>query len=73
MLNLLKTNWKTTVTALMGIIPYILQHFGYWPSFIPLPPIEQVWPPLLAVLGVGATAKDGNVTGGTVHQNGDQK
>jgi hypothetical protein len=67
------TNWKTSATAFMAVVPYILQHFGYWPSSIPLPPFDQVWPPILAVLGVGATAKDSNVTGGTVHQDGDTK
>jgi hypothetical protein len=68
MLNSIKLNWKTTATALLAVVPYVLNYVGVWPSSIPLPPFEQVWPPILAVLGVGATAKDNNVTGGDVHQ-----
>jgi hypothetical protein len=68
MLNSIKLNWKTTMTALLAVVPYILNYVGVWPASIPLPPFEQVWPPILAVLGVGATAKDNNVTGGDVHQ-----
>lgn len=52
----------------MAIVPYGLNYLGVWPAAIPLPPFEQVWPPVLAVLGVGATAKDNNVTGGDVKQ-----
>lgn len=61
-------NWKTTVTALLAVVPYALNYAGVWPSAIPLPPFDQVWPPILAILGVGATAKDSDVTGGTKHQ-----
>ena len=68
MFSKLTINWKTTVTALLAIVPYALHYFGVWPAAIPLPPFEQVWPPVLAVLGVGATAKDNNVTGGDVQQ-----
>lgn len=64
----LTVNWKTTSTALIAVIPYILQYVGFWPSSIPLPPFDQIWPPILAVLGVGASAKDSNVTGGTKQQ-----
>jgi hypothetical protein len=68
MFSSIKINWKTTVTALIAVIPYGLHYLGVWPAAIPLPPFEQIWPPILAILGVGATAKDNNVTGGDVHQ-----
>lgn len=61
-------NWKTTVTALIPLAAYGLNYFGLWPTSIPLPPFDQVWPVLLGLVGVGATAKDNNVTGGDVHQ-----
>jgi hypothetical protein len=35
---------------------------------IPLPPFDQVWPFVLAIVGIGGSAKDANVTGGTVQQ-----
>lgn len=61
-------NWKTTVAALIPLAAYALNHFGLWPASIPLPPLDQIWPALLAVAGVGVAAKDQNVTGGDVHQ-----
>ena len=64
----LLTNWKTTVSAIIPLVAYGLQYAGVWPASIPLPPIEQVWPFVLAIFGIGANAKDSNVTGGDVHQ-----
>ena len=61
-------NWKTTVSALIPLAAYALNYAGVWPSTIPLPPFEQVWPFVLAIFGVGANAKDSDVTGGTKHQ-----
>lgn len=61
-------NWKTTVSALIPLAAYGLQYAGLWPSSIPLPPFDQVWPFVLAIFGIGANAKDGNVTGGTIQQ-----
>lgn len=61
-------NWKTTVSALIPLAAYALNYVGVWPSTIPLPPFEQVWPFVLAIFGVGANAKDSDVTGGTKHQ-----
>lgn len=61
-------NWKTTVSGLIPLVAYGLNYFGVWPSAIPLPPFEQVWPFILSIVGIGAAAKDNNVTGGDVHQ-----
>jgi hypothetical protein len=61
-------NWKTTISGLIPLVAYGLNYVGIWPSIIPLPPIDQVWPFVLAILGIGASAKDNNVTGGTVQQ-----
>ena len=61
-------NWRTTVTGLIPLAAYALNYFGLWPTSIPLPPFDQIWPVLLGVFGVGVTAKDNNVTGGDVHQ-----
>lgn len=61
-------NWKTTVSALIPLAAYGLQYAGLWPSSIPLPPFDQVWPFVLAIFGIGANAKDNNVTGGTIQQ-----
>ena len=61
-------NWKTTVSGLIPLVAYALNYAGVWPTTIPLPPFEQVWPFVLAIFGIGATAKDHNVTGGTVQQ-----
>lgn len=62
------TNWKTTVSGLIPLLAYALNYFGLWPSVIPLPPFDQVWPFVLAIVGIGGAAKDSNVTGGTVQQ-----
>ena len=62
------TNWNTTVSGLIPLAAYGLNYAGVWPSIIPLPPIDQVWPFVLAILGIGAAAKDSNVTGGSVQQ-----
>ncbi len=62
------TNWKTTLSGLIPLIAYGLQYAGVWPSSIPLPPLDQVWPVVLAIFGIGASAKDSNVTGGTKQQ-----
>jgi len=29
---------------------------------MPLPPLDEVWPFLLSIVGLGVAAKDGNVT-----------
>ena len=68
MLNLVKTNWKTTLSGLIPLIAYGLQYAGVWPSNIPLPPLDQVWPVVLAIFGIGASAKDAHVTGGPTQQ-----
>lgn len=62
------TNWKTTVSGLIPLAAYALNYFGLWPSVIPLPPFDQVWPFVLAIVGIGGSAKDLNVTGGTIQQ-----
>ena len=51
-------DWKTTVIALVPVVCYGLKFAGVWPETIPLPPIDQIWPALLAVVGVGVAAKD---------------
>ena len=61
-------NYKTTLMGVSPLVPYILQYFGLWPASIPLPPFEQVWPAIMAALGIGVAAKDSNVTGGDRHQ-----
>lgn len=58
-------NWKTTVMALIPLVGYALKFAGVWPAGIPLPPFEEVWPALFALVGVGLAAKDNDVTGGT--------
>jgi hypothetical protein len=67
MITMLK-NWKTTVSALIPLAAYALNYAGVWPSVIPLPPIDQVWPFIVSILGIGVYAKDSNVTGGSIHQ-----
>lgn len=67
-MNKLFVNWKTTVSGLIPLAAYGLNYFGMWPSVIPLPPFDQVWPFVLAIVGIGGSAKDANVTGGDVHQ-----
>jgi hypothetical protein len=61
-------SWRTTISGLIPLIAYALNYAGFWPAAIPLPPLEQVWPFVLASLGVGAYAKDADVTGGTKKQ-----
>lgn len=61
-------NWHTTVWGLIPLIAYVLHYAGLWPSILPLPPFDQVWPFVLANFGIGASAKDWNVTGGTKTQ-----
>jgi hypothetical protein len=57
-------NWKTTVIpAVLMLGPYALQFAGLWPAALPLPPFEQVYPQVMGLLGLGAVAKDFNVTG----------
>ena len=55
-------NWRTTLMALIPLIAYGLKYAGVWPESMPLPPMDEVWPFLLAILGIGVTAKDNNVT-----------
>lgn len=55
-------NWRTTAMALIPLVAYALKYAGVWPESMPLPPMDEVWPFLLAILGIGATAKDNNVT-----------
>jgi hypothetical protein len=66
--NLTITNWKTTVMGLLPLACYGLKWAGVWPESIPLPPIEKVWPEVLALIGLGWMAKDADVTGGTRQQ-----
>ena len=58
----LKANWKTTVAALIPLVAYGLKFAGVWPESMPLPPLDEVWPFILGLIGVGVAAKDGNVT-----------
>ena len=62
------TNWKSFVPALIPLAAYGLSYAGLWPTNMPLPPIQDVWPMLLGLLGVGWQAKDKDVTGGTREQ-----
>lgn len=55
-------NWRTTAMALIPVVAYVLKYAGVWPESMPLPPMDEVWPFLLAILGIGAAAKDNNVT-----------
>ena len=61
-------NWKTTASGIIPLVAYALNYFGAWPASIPLPPFDQVWPFVLAIFGIGASAKDHDVTGGTTPQ-----
>ena len=58
-------NWRTTAMALIPLVAYALKYAGVWPESMPLPPMDEVWPFLLAILGIGAAAKDNNVTNST--------
>lgn len=62
MLKNFSANWKTTVMGLIPLVAYGLKYAGVWPESMPLPPMDEVWPFLLALVGLGAAAKDGNVT-----------
>ena len=55
-------NWKTTVAAIIPLLAYGLKYAGVWPESMPLPPLDEVWPFLLSILGIGIAAKDNNVT-----------
>ena len=61
-------NWKTSLLGAAPLLMYALQYFGWWPSIIPLPPFHDVWPVVVANLGLGFSAKDHNITGGTRQQ-----
>jgi hypothetical protein len=61
MQNLL-ANWRTTLMALIPLIAYALKYAGVWPESMPLPPLDEVWPFLLSIVGIGMSAKDNNVT-----------
>lgn len=62
-MNAFLASWKTTVIAVLPLVAYGLKFVDLWPAAIPLPPFDQVWPPILAILGVGTLAKDNNVSG----------
>ena len=64
----LTISWHTTISGLIPLAAYALNYFGLWPSIIPLPPFDQVWPFVVAIFGIGASAKDARVTGGDVQQ-----
>ena len=51
-------DWRTTVMALIPLIAYGLKYAGVWPESIPLPPLDQTWPFVLSLLGIGVAAKD---------------
>lgn len=55
-------NWRTTLMALIPLVAYGLKYAGVWPESMPLPPMDEVWPFLLSIVGIGVAAKDGNVT-----------
>ena len=55
-------NWRTTLMALIPLIAYALKYAGVWPESMPLPPLDEVWPFLISIVGIGISAKDNNVT-----------
>lgn len=61
-------NYKTTIMGMIPLIAYGLKAAGWWPDSMPLPPFDQVWPFLISMFGLGVTAKDNDVTGGTRDQ-----
>ena len=61
-LSNLTANWRTTVISLIPLVAYALKYAGVWPESMPLPPLDQVWPFLLSIVGIGVAAKDSNVT-----------
>lgn len=58
----LTANWRTTVIGLIPLVAYALKYAGVWPESMPLPPMDEVWPFLLSIVGIGVAAKDNNVT-----------
>ena len=58
----LTANWRTTLVGLIPLIAYGLKYAGVWPESMPLPPLDEVWPFILSIVGLGVTAKDQNVT-----------
>jgi len=62
MLKNFTANWKSTVLGLIPLVAYVLKYAGVWPESMPLPPLDEVWPFLLSIVGIGAVAKDNNVT-----------
>lgn len=58
----LTANWRTTAMALIPLVAYALKYAGVWPESMPLPPLDEVWPFLLSIVGIGVAAKDNNVT-----------
>jgi hypothetical protein len=62
MLKNFLANWRTTIIGLIPLVAYGLKYAGVWPESMPLPPLDEVWPFLLSIVGLGAVAKDQNVT-----------
>jgi hypothetical protein len=58
----LTANWRTTAMALIPLVAYGLKFAGVWPESMPLPPLDEVWPFLISIVGIGVAAKDNNVT-----------
>jgi hypothetical protein len=58
----LTANWRTTAMALIPLLAYGLKFAGVWPESMPLPPLDEVWPFLISIVGIGVAAKDNNVT-----------
>lgn len=56
-------NWKTTVGGLLLPALYLAHYFGVDVPGLVLPPLDQAWPIMLALFGIGAAAKDNNVAG----------
>ena len=56
-------NWKTTLFGVITAIPVLLHLFG-----LVIPPDIAAILTAIGGLGLGVTAKDNNVTGGTVQQ-----
>ena len=46
-------NWRTTLVGLIPLIAYGLKYAGVWPESMPLPPLDEVWPFLLSIVGLG--------------------
>ena len=56
-------NWKTTLFGIIAAVPIVLHLFG-----IVIPTDIASILAAIGTIGVGATAKDSNVTGGTIQQ-----